>query len=638
MLPLSVLLTVLHVAPLLVFATELDASEFSQITFDYLVVGGGTTGLTVAAKLSENQNVVVGVIEAGDRKYDDKILIPGEVLPSIFRATPNVGVTGMAGTTIGDPEYDWVFQSTPQTAVNNRTIELARGKILGGTSALNYMGYTRASTAEYNGWSELGNPGWDSDSMFSFMKAAEKWAAPTDPNFVESFGANNDSENHGITGGLHTTPYANYSSLTPPWFSALENLGIPYNKATHGGDSVGCWSVTSTLDAKNRSRSFAATAFYEPNDHRHNLVLLTGAQATKILFKEEHQETLEATGVRYVGRDNVTYEARVSKEVILSAGSLKNPQLLELSGIGNSSILQQLGIDPLIDLPGVGENLQDHPGVSENFQASDDAITFDTLSNPVAANQQLEQYIHNRTGMYSAFSSSVAFIPWSMFMTKDEITQLRSELDTALATDQRFNTSAFKLQRRWIEDDTIPELEVILFPRSALANPTDADGKFYTFNVLLMHSWSRGNVHIVDTNGLSAPRIDMAYLQSPADIGNIKVFVKALRFGHTLSQTEPMRSLTSQVLGPFLNSTDDELVAWVKENLGTNYHFAGTAAMLPREEGGVIDSEFKVYGTKNLRVADASIFPIVSTLVHIRCRLYMGLVSGQPVRFCPPAE
>ncbi|KAL0067216.1 hypothetical protein AAF712_005786 [Marasmius tenuissimus] len=378
------------------------------------------------------------------------------------------------------------------------------------------------------------------------MKAAEKWSPPTNPNFVEVFGANNDSENHGTTGGLHTTPYANYSSLTPPWFSALGNLGIPYNKAT--SDTLGAMALPTRLS--------------------------------------------------------------VSREVILSAGSLKNPQLLELSGIGNSSILEHLGIDPLVDLPGVGENLQDHPGVNENFQTLDDAITFDTLSNPVAANQQLEQYIHNRTGMYSAFSSSAAFIPWSMFMTKDEIAQLRSELDVALASDQRFNTSVFRLQRKWIEDDAVPELEVILFPRSALANPTDADGKFYTFNVLLMHSWSRGNVHIVDTNGLSAPRIDMAYLQSPADI-DIKVFVKALRFGHTLSQTEPMRSLTSQVLGPFLNSTDEELVAWLKENLGTNYHFVGTAAMLPREEGGVVDSEFRVYGTQNLRVADASIFPIV---------------------------
>ncbi|KAJ8094422.1 hypothetical protein PM082_010856 [Marasmius tenuissimus] len=615
--PLSaILVTALHVAaPLLVSATELDASQFSQKTFDYLVVGGGTTGLTVAAKLSENESVVVGVIEAGDRKYDDKVLIPG-----------------LAGTTLGDPEYDWVFQSTPQAAVNNRTIELARGKILGGTSALNYMGYTRASTTEYNGWSELGNTGWDADSMFSFMKAAEKWTPPTNPNFVEVFGANNDSENHGTTGGLHTTPYANYSSLTPPWFSALGNLGIPYNKATHGGNSSGCWSVTSTMDAKNRSRSFAATAFYEPNDHRHNLILLTGAQATKILFEEDHEETLKATGVRYVGRDGITYEASVSREVILSAGSLKNPQLLELSGIGNSSILERLGIDPLVDLPGVGENLQDHPGVNENFQTLDNAITFDTLSNPAAANQQLEQYIHNRTGMYSAFSSSAAFIPWNKFMTKDEIAQLRSELDVALASDQRFNTSVFRLQRKWIEDDAVPELEVILFPRSALANPTDADGKFYTFNVLLMHSWSRGNVHIVDTNGLSAPRIDMAYLQSPADI-DIKVFVKALRFGHTLSQTEPMRSLTSQVLGPFLNATDEELVAWLKENLGTNYHFVGTAAMLPREEGGVVDSEFRVYGTQNLRVADASIFPIhiathpVSTLYGIGVKAACTILS-----------
>ncbi|KAF9262835.1 alcohol oxidase [Marasmius fiardii PR-910] len=594
-------------------AVELDAEEFSKTRFDFLIVGGGTTGLTVAATLAEDRKFTVGIIEAGDRKYDDRVLIPA-----------------LAGTPLGDPEYDWLFRSTPQTAVNDRVIELARGKILGGTSALNYMGYTRGSTEEYNGWEELGNPGWNADSMFPFMKAAENWTAPTDVDFVNRYGANNDTANHGVEGGLHTTPYANYSSLTPPFFTTLENLGIPYNEATHAGNSVGSWSVTATLDARNRSRSFAANAFYEPNAGRKNLILLTGAQATKISFLETKsgKGPLKATGVIYIGRDNVTYEACVSKEVILSAGSLKNPQLLELSGqigIGNSSLLQSLGLKPLVDLPGVGENLQDHPGVSENFQAIENATTYDTLSDPAAAQEQLQEYLNHRTGMYSAFSSSVAFIPWSMFMSQAEMDQLRGELDEAISSDLRYNTSAFRLQRKWIDNDSIPMLEVILFPRSALTVPAEDKGKFYTFNVLLMHAWSRGNVHVTSTNGLDAPRIDMAYLQAPADI-DVKVFVKALRFGHTLSQTEPLGSLTTAVLGPNLNSTDEELGDWTRQNLGTNYHFVGTAAMLPRHEGGVVDSEFKVYGTKNLRIADASIFPIhvgthpVATLYGIGVR------------------
>ncbi|KAF9258992.1 alcohol oxidase [Marasmius fiardii PR-910] len=559
-----------------VFAVELDAKSFAKIRFDFLVVGGGTVGLVVAATLSENSQFTVGVIEAGDRKYDDKILVPG-----------------LAGTTLGDPAYDWLLRSTPQTAVNDRVIELARGKILGGTSALNYMFYSRASTTEYNGWETLGNPGWNADTMFPFMKAAENWTAPVNVDFVERYGANNDTLNHGTRGRLRTTPFANYSSLTPPFFSTLENLGVPYNEASHGGNSVGSWSTTATLNAQNRSRSFAANAFYEPNAERRNLILLTGAQATKIIFSDEQGKDggsgqLEAIGVTYVGRDNVTYTAHVSKEVVLSCGTLKSPQLLELSGIGNSSILHSLGIRTLVDLPGVGENLQDHPGGSQ---------------------EQFQEYVQNRTGMYSTFTSSLAFIPWSMFMSQAEMKQLRRELDEALSSDPRYNTSAFRLQREWIEDESVPELEFILFPRSALTVPPENKGKFYTFNILLMHSWSRGKVHITSTNGLSPPRIEMRYLQSPADI-DVKVFVKALRFGHTCSQTNPMRSLTSAVLGPTLNSTDEELAEWLRENLSTNFHFIGSAAMLPRREGGVVDSEFKVYGTRNLRIADASIWPI----------------------------
>ncbi|KAK1227264.1 hypothetical protein PQX77_009751 [Marasmius sp. AFHP31] len=461
------------------------------------------------------------------------------------------------------------------------------------------------------------------------MKTAENWTAPTNPEFIQNDGVTNDTVNHGRRGALKTTNYPLFSDLQPPFFKTIENLGVPINRAAYGGNSVGGWASTCTMDAQNRSRHFAANAFYEPNRKKKNLILLTGAQATKVKFGNRKADggDLSATGVTFIGRDNRTYTAKVSKEVVLSAGSLKNPQLLELSGIGNPRLLNKLGIKTLVDLPGVGENLQDHPGINQNFQAIDSANTFDKLSSPEGVAEEYKLYVQNRTGLLSTFTSALVFIPWSDFMSKNEISQLKSELDAALAADPaKYNTPTYKLQRKWLDDDTVPELELILFPRSALANPTQTTGKFFTFNTLLMHSWARGSVHINTTDGTAAPLMDTSYLNSPADI-DTKVFVKALRYGFKLTETEPMKSVTKGALSPAENATDAELLQHLKTNLATNYHFIGTAAMLPREEKGVVDPNFKVYGTKNLRVADASILPIVRTSVPTM-PVYVGLIGA----------
>ncbi|KAJ8085829.1 hypothetical protein PM082_004648 [Marasmius tenuissimus] len=594
------------------YAVELDAAAFSEVNFDYIVVGGGSTGLTVAATLAEDKNAVIGVIEAGERLYDDNVLIPG-----------------FAGTILGNPKYDWGFFSVPQENVNNRQILLARGKILGGTSVLNYLGYTRAATNEYNGLEELGNPGWNAVNLFPYMKRSENWTAPTNPTFVEQEGVNNDTENHGRNGGLKTSTYNLFSDLQPPYLKTFENLGVPINRASHGGNSVGGWSTTATMDAQNRSRSFAANAFYEPNHENKNFILLTGAQATKVEFgAASGAEDITATGVTYVGRDGKSYTSNVKKEVVLSAGSLKNPQLLELSGIGDTALLGKLGIKTLVDLPGVGENLQDHPGINQNFQAIDSAFTFDKLSSPEGVAEEYKLYAQNRTGLLSTFSNALVFIPWTDFMSKEEIAQLKSELDAALAADPaKYDTPMYKLQRKWLDDDTVPELEMILFPRSALVNPSETSGKFYTFNTLLMHAWARGSVHVNSTNGLAAPVMDTSYLKSPADI-DIKIFIKALRYGFKLASTEPMKSWTKGVISPAEDATDEELIQHLKTNLGTNYHFIGTASMLPRKDKGVVDSNFKVYGTKNLRICDASILPIHIGTHPIATFYGMGVKAG----------
>ncbi|THH10909.1 hypothetical protein EW146_g8219 [Bondarzewia mesenterica] len=589
-------------------AIQTDPLSFSRTAFDYIVVGGGTTGLAVASRLSDNPEIFVGVIEAGYHKEDDKILIPG-----------------MIGSTLGgqNPDYDWLLSTTPQHQLNDRVIGLGRGRLLGGTSAMNFLGYSRASATEYDGWERMGNTGWNFDSMFNVMRKSEKWTPP-DELSIRDFQANNDSVNHGTMGLLLTTPYANYSDI-----------------AAHGGQTIGTWSITATLDARNRTRSYSTTAYYEPHSSRKNFVVLTGAQAVKVdLSNPDGTNNLRcAEGVQYVAADNMSYTAKAKRDIIISAGSLKTPQLLELSGIGNASLLQSLGLPAFVDLPGVGENLQDHPGVIANFQTLDNMTTWDELSDPAIAASQFQQYIDNRTGLYSAAPSSVAFIPWDKFMTADVILDLKQQLDHALSSDSRFQRPTYALQRSWIDDSSVPQLELILFPQSSNTGSGAApspDDKFYTISALFQHAWSRGTVHVTDKDGLSSPRIDLQYLESPADI-DAKVFVHALRFLQKISQTEPMFSITSAVLGPNLTATDEELVEWTRDHLSTNYHLiVGSAAMLPREDGGVVNSNFLVYGTRNLRIVDASIYPLhlathpVATLYGIAEKAAHSILSSYP--------
>ncbi|KAI0079801.1 alcohol oxidase [Panus rudis PR-1116 ss-1] len=576
------------------YALQIDPNAFSRISFDYIVVGGGNTGLGVAAKLSDDPRITVGVIEAGPSIEDDKLLIPG-----------------LAGATMGDSTYDWMFSTSPQTTLGNRTIALGRGKMLGGTAGMNAMGYTRASKNEYDGWGALGNKGWNFADSLSFMKKAEKWTPP-DNVAVNLYGANNDPENHGTDGSIHTTSHANYSDLIPSFLSTMESLGVPRNKAALGGNNVGVLSVAVTADANNRTRSWPPNGYYAPRQSRKNLIILTGAHVSKIQLSGDKDGLQRATAVEYITGSNQTFKASVKQDIVLSAGAVNTPQLLELSGIGNATLLKKFGIHPVIDLPGVGDNLQDHPGVTATFETLGNYTTYDELNIPQINAEQMQLYLDNRTGLLSGAPSTAAFIPLRHFVPEDIAKQLKSDLDAALKSNPQFQNSVYSLQRAWLDDHTIPQMEVVFWPKNvnptqSLANPGK---RYYTFNLIFQHAWSRGQVHITSADPFAAPLIDPRYLDSPGDIDR-KILTQALRFVlNNVTQAEPLRSLTLGVIGLSRNPTEEEFGNWLRDNVNTNWHLSSTAAMLPREEGGVVDYNLKVYGTSNLRVADASIFPL----------------------------
>ena len=361
-----------------------DPVAFANTSFDYIVAGGGTAGLTLAARLTENLNIVVGVIEAGlDRTEDPNVLIPG-LTPTMW----------------DNPDYDWIFQTVPQTYGNNRVVNHPRGKQLGGSSAINFLYSTHASQRDIDGWGELGNPGWSWSELFPYFLKSEKYNAPSasisaqvDTTFIEP-------SLHGEHGPVQNSFPPFYDNFYKAWEPTYKNLGLGPTGDPKGGIAIGAYTTLLSLDATNATRSYAGNAYYKPNAGRPNLMVLTGAFATKIVFAAS-KTPLVATGVSFTFSGEV-YTASARREVIICAGTFQAPHLLELSGIGNASLLKSKGIDLRLDNPNVGENLQDHILLPLAFEAAPGEVTFESLRNETYSTDALAEYTVNHTGPLAA--------------------------------------------------------------------------------------------------------------------------------------------------------------------------------------------------------------------------------------------
>ena len=365
-------------------AVQVDPASFAASYFDYLIIGGGTAGLTLAARLTEDPDITVGVIEAGlDRTDDPKVLTPG-----------------FAPTMWNNPDYDWIFDTVPQTHGNNRVVNQPRGKQLGGSSAINFDYWTHASQQDIDDWGRLGNPGWSWDELFPYFLKSENYTAPTasisaqvDTTFI-------DPHLHGENGPVQDSFPPFYDNFYKAWEPTYKSLGLGPTGDPKGGLAIGAYTTLLTIDAKNASRSYAGNAYYKPNAARSNLKVLTGAFATKIVFAAS-QTPLVATGVTFTAGSE-TYNASARREVIVCAGTFQSPHLLELSGIGNESLLKSKSIDVLYDNDNVGENLQDHILLPLAFEAAPGEVTFESLRNETFFTNALTQYTTNHTGPLAA--------------------------------------------------------------------------------------------------------------------------------------------------------------------------------------------------------------------------------------------
>ncbi|CAE6497422.1 unnamed protein product [Rhizoctonia solani] len=575
-----------------------NGADFSSQTFDYVVVGGGTAGLALAARLSDNPKVSVGVIEAGPYYEND----------------PLINTPAFASQLQGNAKYDWLFKSVPQSHVNNRILPLPRGKTLGGSSAINLMVFDRASKTEYDSWRNLGNPGWGWNDLLPYMKSAERFTG------IDPFRANYSHANPGSiypsqgTQGIIAASFnAWYSDIVVPYQGTMANLGVPINFDPDSGDPFGLYNSATAVNRTTGTRSYAANTYFAYNSGRKNLVVLTGAQATKVEFKNattgKPHGKLTATGVSFV-HNSTTYVVRAKKEVILSTGTFQTPQLLELSGIGNSTILQQSGITPLVDLPGVGENLQDHIFLSSSYELKPGSTTLDILrNNATYAAAAQAQYAATHDGILTSSISILSFINLDYLTTPTELSNMIEKLNQEAESDRitALQKAQYSIQKSWLKK-RVGHLEIVLSPGYFGSGIPKANTSYASLLTVIQHPFSRGNVHVNSSDPLASPQINPNYLSKSIDQ---ETFVQALKFGLKISQTEPLSSLVVARQDPPPEvSSDEAYIEYIKANVRTIHHPIGTAVLAPRAIGGVVDTSLRVYGTSNVRVVDASIIPI----------------------------
>ncbi|KAF4955646.1 hypothetical protein FSARC_11794 [Fusarium sarcochroum] len=569
------------------------AAAPSEQTYDYIVVGGGTAGVAVAARLSEGlPSSSILLIEAGPAVWDE----------------PKINIPGMKGSTLGT-KYDWNFTTVPQPGANNRVLPINRGKVLGGSSALNLMTYDRAAAAEYDTWEALGNPGWNWKTMIKAMIKSETFTGKN----TETYG----SKGVGDSGPVKAVINRVIPKHQETWIPTLNKLGVRNNLESLGGDPLGVMYQPSSINPANYNRSYSANAYAEISGS--NLEILDNTEVAKInLTALSSNKKSVATGVTL--HDGTFVKTR--HEVILSAGSIQSPGLLEQSGIGNKSVLAAAGIKQIIDLPGVGENLQDHLRVMTSYQLKPEYSSFDALrSNATFAAEQLALWNAGERSLYDYTGSGYTFSTWKQAIGSDA--KMVSLASQAVAKNA---SKVDKKKLSLLKDASVPQLEVIFsdgytgvkgYP--AATSPLFGKG-FVTLIAVVMHPLSRGSVHINPSDPTGKPIIDPNYLSNAYDV---EAVTQAVKYNRKVASTEPMKSVWENEYEPGLENakTDEEIRDYVLDTTLSIFHPSGTCAMLPKADGGVVDSKLKVYGTQNLRIVDASIIPLLIS-AHVQTAVY----------------
>ncbi|SAM80724.1 related to Glucose dehydrogenase [acceptor] precursor [Ustilago bromivora] len=576
-------------------STDTGVSATSFTEFDYVIIGGGTAGLTVAARLSEDPSITVGVIEAGLWRPDD----------------PKINYPAFIGQSLMNPDYDWCLETEPEQHSNGRKYAWPRGKVLGGSSALNFLVWQRGYKGEYDDIGKLGNDGWSWDDFAQFARKSATLEKPS-TELQKANLATCDEELHGKDGPVKTSYSKWYTEAQKPWFDALKSLGLANVQDGLGGSNSGFWVSPVTIDTKKTVRSYSANAHYAPNANRENLKVITGAHASKIVFDSNSADgDLVATGVEFIV-DGKTYTVKAKKEIVVSGGTVHSPHLLELSGVGKAEVLKVAGIEQKLELD-VGENVQDHIYCTSSFKLKPGFITWDKMRQDDFAKAAMEQY-HGEgedRGIIASAFSGFAYVPLSQYLSPEEISRIKADVcNVDWSKYSKGVQETVRLQLARLEDKKCPSTELIFAPGFfSTASPPVDNQEYYSILACLQQPFSRGKIHVSSSDPTKPPKIHANYFSIDADL---EILSKAVRYCQTVTDTSPLKEITvaRQDPDPSQYNSDEDFREFTKDQSVTEYHPIGSCSMMPREKGGVVDARLKVYGTKNVRVADASVVPI----------------------------
>lgn len=510
-------------------------------SYDYIVVGAGTAGCVVAARLSESGRHSVLLLEAGPADTNVWIRVP----------------LGYANV-FSNPALNWMYESDIEPALYDRTMYQPRGKVLGGTSSINGMIHIRGNRADFDGWLASGCAGWGWEDVLPYFKKSEDF-----------YGG--ESELHGAGGPLKVTENPTKHAIAEAVLEAAQAVGLPFNADFNGvsQDGVGYYQY----NIYNGKRWSASTAYLKPARKRTNLRIETNVHVTRVMLADGR-----ATGVEFL-KDGALHHANARGEVVVSSGVYGSPQLLQLSGIGSPHNLKALGISPTVDLPAVGQNLQDHFYTQLMFRCTK-AITINDFARSWPRKAiEAARFMLTGTGVLASTHLYVGgFVRSSAGQPKPDI---------------QFNMTAWSVAERTAKG----------------AKPHPFPG--FSLSPIHLDPDARGEVQIRSNDPKAPPRIRFNFLQTQHDI-NAMLF--GIRLVRKLAAQEPLAPFIAEEIQPGPNITsDEEVIEFLRRKAVSNLHPVGTCRMGSQVIGTVVDPTLKVRSVSNLRVVDGSIMPRIVT-------------------------
>ncbi|GAA0401681.1 choline dehydrogenase [Cocleimonas flava] len=516
--------------------SAVNSAHSNEQEFDYIVVGAGSAGCVLANRLSADPANRVLLLEAGTKDWNPWIHVP----VGYFK-------------TMHNPATDWCYMTEPDEGIAGRQLQWPRGKVLGGSSSLNGLLYVRGQKEDYDRWEELGNKGWSFSDVLPYFKKSED----------QERGAN---DYHGVGGPLKVSDLRLRRPIADLFIKAAKQIGIPFNEDYNGEKQEGVAYFQQT--AHKGFRWSTAKGFLKPARSRSNLTVMTHAHTSRILF-DESGETPRAIGIEFLRKGDLQ-TVKASKEVILAAGAIGSPQILQLSGVASSELLSKHNIPVVKELPGVGQNLQDHLQIRLVYKTKQNTLN-DELNSYFKQFKVGLQYFFKRTGALTLAASQIVIF-----------TKTKPELER-------------------------PDIQFHFQPLSA-DKPGDGVHPFsaFTASVCQLRPHSSGHLEITSTDPLKYPAIHPNYLSDDRDV---QVAIESIKVARKIAEAP---ALETEILDEYVPGrqfqTDEELLDAARKYSQTIYHPTSTCKM-GNDEMAVVNDRLQVHGIQGLRVIDASIMP-----------------------------